>query len=115
MEGEINWALTALFNPVFLFLLLVVFFLGKLAGRLISRPNIWKLLILCYFGLFVFEPLRNSGWLIGGIFLCGVFSGAIRALPGILVWAESLGDILFALRYRRAYEGVRAQEGVIGA
>jgi hypothetical protein len=102
--------LTILFNPLFLLFLLGVFFLGKMVGRLASRPSVWKVLVLCYLGVFLFEPLRNSGWFLGGIFLVGFFSGAIRSLPGILIWSESLSDILFALRYRRAYEGVRARE-----
>jgi hypothetical protein len=102
--------LTILFNPLFLLFLLGVFFLGKLVGRLASRPSVWKVLVLCYLGVFLFEPLRNSGWFLGGIFLIGFFSGAIRSLPGILIWSESLSDILFALRYRRAYEGVKARE-----
>ena len=102
--------LTVLFNPLLLLFLLAIFFLGKLLGRLASRPNVWKVLLLCYMGVFLFEPLRNSGWFLGGIFLIGFFSGAIRSLPGILMWAESLSDILFALRHRRAYEDVRARE-----
>jgi hypothetical protein len=102
--------LTILFNPAFLLFLLAVYFLGKFVGRLVSRPNVWKVLLLCYMGVFLFEPLRHSGWFLGGIFLIGFFSGAIRSLPGILMWAESLSDILFALRHRRAYEDVRARE-----
>jgi hypothetical protein len=106
----VEMLLTILFNPPFLLFLLGVFFLGKLVGRLASRPSVWKVLVLCYLGVFLFEPLRNSGWFLGGIFLIGFFSGAIRSLPGILMWSESLSDILFALRYRRAYEGVKARE-----
>jgi hypothetical protein len=104
------WGATALFNPVFLAFLLAVYFMGKFIGRLASRPNVWKLLLLCYLGVFLFEPLRNAGWILGSIFLIGFFSGTIRNLPGILTWAESFGDIYFALRYRRAYEQLKAQE-----
>ena len=111
MSGDgINWFLTALFNPVFLAFLIGLYFLGKLVGRMVSRPNIWKLLILCYFGVFLFEPLRNLGWVLGGVFLLGFFSGTIRNLPSIIAWADGLSDIVFALKHRNAYEEMKRQE-----
>ena len=102
--------MTALFNPVFLAFLIGLYFLGKLVGRMVSRPNIWKLLILCYFGVFLFEPLRNLGWVLGGVFLLGFFSGTIRNLPSIIAWADGLSDIVFALKHRNAYEEMKRQE-----
>lgn len=111
MNGDgINWFLTALFNPLFLAFLLGFYFLGKLVGRMVSRPNVWKILILCYFGVFLIEPLRNLGWVFGGCFLLGFFSGTIRNLPGIIAWADGLGDLVFALKYRSAYEELKQQE-----
>ena len=111
MNGDgVNWFLTALFNPVFLAFLIGLYFLGKLVGRMVSRPNIWKLLILCYFGVFLFEPLRNLGWVLGGVFFLGFFSGTIRNLPGIIAWADGLGDLVFALKHRNAYEEMKRQE-----
>lgn len=106
----INWFLTVLFNPLLLAVLLGFFFTGKLIGRMVSRPNIWKILILCYVGVFFFEPLRNLGWVLGGAFLLGFFSGTIRNLPGIIAWADGLGDLVFALKHRNAYEELRRQE-----
>jgi hypothetical protein len=110
MSGDINWFLTALFNPLLLFFILGFFFFGKLVGRMVSRPNVWKLLILCYFGIFLIEPLRNLGWVFGGFFLLGFFSGTIRNLPGIIAWADGLGDLVFALKHRSAYEELKRQE-----
>lgn len=110
MNGDINWFLTALFNPLFLLFILGFFFFGKLVCRMVSRPNVWKLLILCYFGIFLIEPLRNLGWVFGGSFLLGFFSGTISNLPGIIAWADGLGDILFALKHRSAYEELKRQE-----
>ena len=110
MNSDINWFLTALFNPLFLAFLLGFFFFGKLVGRMVSRPNVWKLLILCYFGVFLIEPLRNLGWVFGGCFLLGFFSGTIRNLPGIIAWADGLGDLVFALKHRSVYEELKRQE-----
>jgi hypothetical protein len=110
MDDNINWFLTILFNPIFLAFLVGLYFFGKFVGRMVSRPNIWKLLLLCYLGVFFFEPLRNLGWFLGGVFLLGFFSGTIRNLPGILSWAGGLEDIVFALRHRAAYEQLKAQE-----
>lgn len=110
IEGLKFWGLTALFNPLFLAFLLAVYFMGKFVGKLTIRPNIWKFLLLCYLGLFLFPNLRNAGPIIGGIFLLGFFSAHIRSIPAILSWAGGIGDFLFALRYRRAFDDIRRRE-----
>lgn len=104
------WGLTALFNPLFLGFLLAVYFTGKLVGKLTIRPNVWKLLALCYLGLFLFPNLRSSGPIIGGIFILGFLSAHIRRIPSILSWAGGVGDFFFALRYRHAFEDIRRRE-----
>ncbi len=110
IEGLKFWGLTALLNPLFLAFLLAVYFTGKFVGKLTIRPNIWKFLLLCYLGLFLFPNLRNAGPIIGGLFLLGFFSAHIRSIPSILSWAGGIGDFLFALRYRRAFEDIRRRE-----
>jgi DnaJ-domain-containing protein 1 len=110
LEGLKFWGLTALLNPLFLAFLLAVYFTGKFVGKLTIRPNIWKFLFLCYLGLFLFPNLRNAGPIIGGFFLLGFFSAHIRNIPSILSWAGGIGDFLFALRYRRAFEDIRRHE-----
>ena len=110
LEGLKFWGLTALLNPLFLAFLLAVYFTGKFVGKLTIRPNIWKFLLLCYLGLFLFPNLRNAGPIIGGIFLLGFFSAHIRSIPSILSWAGGIGDFFFALRYRRAFEDIRLRE-----
>ncbi len=110
LEGLKFWGLTALLNPLFLAFLLVVYFTGKFVGKLTVRPNIWKFLLLCYLGLFLFPNLRNAGPIIGGLFLLGFFSAHIRSIPSILSWAGGIGDFFFALRYRRAFEDIRRRE-----
>lgn len=110
LEGLKFWGLTALLNPIFLAFLLAVYFTGKFVGKLTVRPNIWKFLLLCYLGLFLFPNLRNAGPIIGGLFLLGFFSAHIRSIPAILPWAGGIGDFFFALRYRRAFEDIRQRE-----
>lgn len=110
IEGLKFWGLTALLNPLFLVFLLAVYFTGKFVGKLTRRPNIWKFLLLCYLGLFLFPNLRNAGPIIGGLFLLGFFSAHIRSIPSILSWAGGIGDFFFALRYRRAFEDIRRRE-----
>ena len=102
--------LTILFNPVLLVLFLLIFFLGKFIGKLAVRPNIWKILALLYVGLLLFQPLRDSGPLIGGVFLLGVLSSHTALIFNILGWARNLGDVIFALRHRRAFDDIRRRE-----
>lgn len=104
------WGLTALLNPYFLAILLGAFFLGKLVGSLTKRLNIWKLLLLAYLGVFLFEPLRASGPIIGGLFLLGFFSRHLGTVWGVLSWAGSIGDAYRALKYRSVYDDVRRRE-----
>lgn len=109
-EGLKTLILTALFNPAFLFFLLAIYFLGKLFGRLVSQPNVWKLILAGYLGIAFIEPIRSLGLFFGTIFLLGFFNGAIRSAPAILAWAEGLGDIFFAFRHRQAFEDIRRRE-----
>jgi len=109
MDG-LSFALTVLFNPPLLALLLILYFLGKFLGMLTVRMNIWKFLLFVYFGIFLIEPFRKGGWFLGGVFLMGFFSNHIARLPGIIRWAEGLGDIYFAYKYRQTYDDIRAKE-----
>lgn len=110
MMDALSLAFTILLNPPLLLLLLVLYFAGKLIGRLSVRMNIWKFLLLAYLAIFLVQPLRDAGWFLGGIFLLGFFSNHIRRLPGILLWAESLEDIYFAYKHDNAYDDIRRRE-----
>ena len=103
-------ALTALFNPTFLVLLLILFFAGKFFGKLTKRLNIWKILLLVYFGLFLYGPVRDAGPILGGIFLLGMASNHTRLIFSIFGWAQNLGDVIYAFRYRKAFEDIRRRE-----
>ena len=110
LDSLVSFALTALFNPTLLVLLIILFFLGKLIGRLSVRMNIWKFLALCYIGLFLFEPTKELGPILGSIFLLGFASNHFGRMPGIFSWAQSLGDVFFAFQHRSAYEEIQRQE-----
>ena len=103
-------ALTALFNPLFLALLLILFFVGRFFGKLTRRLNIWKILIIAYFAIFLFEPVRDAGPILGGIFLAGIASNHVGTFLKILWWASDLGDIIWAFRYRSAFDDLRRRE-----
>lgn len=102
--------LTALFNPSFLFLLILLFFLGRLVGWMTRSINIWKFLALAYFGIFLFRPLQDLGLVIGGIFILGVASIYTDLFREIFSWSGNLGDALSAFRYRGAYADIRRLE-----
>ena len=74
-------ALTALFNPTFLALLLILFFAGKFFGKLTRRINIRKILIVGYFSIFLF-PGRSQAFGIlkegSGCQRCLAFPGSYR-------------------------------------
>lgn len=110
LDGLKTLILTALFNPAFLLVLVIIYFLGKLVGHLATRPNVWKLILLGYLGVFLYEPVRSFGLFFGGIFFLGVFNGAIRNIPSVLTWAGSLSDVVFAFRHQLAFEDIRRHE-----
>lgn len=111
MNGDgVNWFLTALFNPVFLALLVGIFFLGKLVGWMTRNINVWKFLALGYFGVFLFRPLQDAGLLVGGVFILGVASMYMDLFRGIFGWAGGFGDVVSALRFRGVYEDIRRLE-----
>lgn len=83
--------------------------MSKFFGKLTHRLNIWKILILAYFGLFLFEPVRDAGPILGGFFVLGAASNHIGTLFSVPRWASSLSDVVFALRYKSAYSDISAK------
>jgi len=100
----------ALFNPAFLGLLVILFFVGRIFGKLTKNIRLWKILVLGYFTLFLYVPVRDAGPILGGIFIAGMLSNHVSAFFSVLTWAGNLGDVLFAFRYRSAYEDIRRRE-----
>jgi len=103
-------ALTALFNPALLGLLVILFFVGRIFGKLTKNIRLWKILVLGYFALFLYAPVRDAGPILGGIFIAGMLSNHVSTFFAVLSWAGNLGDVLFAFRYRSAYEDIRRRE-----
>lgn len=110
MDDTLSIILSFLFNPMALGLLLILFFAGKFFGKLTRRLNIWKILIVGYFGLFLYGPVRDAGPLLGGVFLLGIASNHVGIFFAALSWAGNLGDLVFALRYRSAFDDIRRRE-----
>lgn len=108
-EDGINWFFTALFNPMFLALLLLMYFLGKFLGKLTVNINVWKVLALCYLGVFLYGPLSDIN-IISLVFGLGVLSNHRRLIFDVFGWAQNLGDVFFAFRHRSAYADIRAAE-----
>jgi DnaJ domain len=111
----VSFALTVLFNPFLLILLVMLFFLGKIIGRLSVRMNIWKFLALCFIAIFIFKPTKELGPILGTIFLLGFASNHFGRIPSIVSWAQSFSDVFFAFQHRRAYEEIQRQEREIEA
>ena len=47
-------------NPIFLFIL---FAMGYVFGLLLKKPTAGKFLIFGFFGIFIYEPVRDAGLL----------------------------------------------------
>ena len=59
LEALQGLLLASLFNPALLAFFVAVFLLGKLAGYLTQNIRLWKILLLLYMSIFLFEPLRH--------------------------------------------------------
>ncbi len=110
LEGLNVLVLNALFNPLLLGLLVILFFMGRIFGKLTKHIRLWKILLLGYFSLFLFPAVRDAGPYIGGIFIAGILSNHVGTFFSVLSWAGNLGDVFFAFRYRSAYEDIRRRE-----
>jgi len=66
--------------------------------------------LLAYFSLFLYGPVRDAGPILGGIFLLGMASNHTRLIVSIFGWAQNLGDVIYAVRYRKAFEDIRRRE-----
>ncbi len=93
-----------------LIFLLVVFALGWLYGKLTRRVGFIKGFFALVFGIVVYAFLASSNWLIVLIFVAGVLVNHGPFVYGILLWAQSLGDIIYAMRYQQAFEDIRQKE-----
>lgn len=102
-------------EPVVVIFLAAVFYCGRLFGGWTRGFNVWKYLILAYFGVLIFRPLEGLDLLIGTVFLLGAASMYLDLLRGIFSWSGGITDVLSALRFRSAYEDIRRLEREIEA
>jgi len=93
-----------------LIFLLVIFALGWLYGKLTRRIGFIKGFFALIFGIVVYAFLAASNWLIILIFVAGVLVNHGPFVYGILLWAQSLGDIAYAMQYQQAFEDIRQKE-----
>lgn len=97
-------------HPVTLTLALIVLALGWSYGRLTKRFGMFRTSLAVILGLYGYMVFLSNGYFGLRIFLLGVLLNHIPLLIRIALWARSLGDWWFALRYRRSFEDIRAQE-----
>lgn len=64
-------------NPVFLFIL---FAMGYVFGLLIKNPTAGKFLIFGFFGIFIYEPIKDAGLLASAAFIFGVIIHHVNPL-----------------------------------
>jgi len=94
----------------FFLLLGFVFFIGYFFGRLIKNFRWWKILPILVFGAYFESVIRSNSLVFITALLSGFAVNYIGLFFSVLSWARNLGDIIFAFRYRRAYEDLRRRE-----
>ena len=97
-------------HPVTLTLALFVLVLGWFYGRLTKRFGMFRTSLAVILGLYAYMIFWSNGYSGLRLFLLGVLLNHVPLLVRIALWARSLGDWWFALRHRRSFEDIRAQE-----
>lgn len=64
-------------NPIFLFIL---FSMGYVFGLLLRNPTAGKFVIFGFFGVFIYEPVKDAGLLAAGAFVAGIIIHHISLL-----------------------------------
>ena len=90
---------------------LILFFgLGYLFGKLTRRVGIVKGFFVVVFGLYFYYALKDTYGVVILAFVLGILANHSYLYIELFQWAQSIGDVFFALRYRRAYEDMRRRE-----
>jgi DnaJ domain len=87
-----------------------LFGLGLLFGKLTRRISFGKGILALILGVHLYDLLAHARYPFVGAFVLGFLFKHSYLYLGIFRWARSLGDIVFAMRYRRAFEDIRKQE-----
>lgn len=97
-------------TPETIIVLTFIFFLGWMFGKLTRRIGVLKGIALAIFGTVAFTVLAYSPGVMVFAFLMGVLANHGPLIIQALYWAQDLADIVYALRYRQAFEDIRADE-----
>lgn len=83
---------------------------GWLFGKLTRRVGIIKAFFALIVGAYFYTFLKDAHFVIVWAFLLGVLANHSYLYWGVLSWARNLSDIVFAMRYRSAFEDIRRRE-----
>lgn len=86
------------------------FVFGWFAGKLTRRVGLVKGFFALIVGAYFYDMLKNAHFPIIWAFLFGVLANHSYLYLGVLTWARNIGDIIFALRNRKAFEDIRRRE-----
>lgn len=86
------------------------FVFGWFAGKLTRRVGLVKGFFALIVGAYFYDMLKNAHFPIVWAFLLGILTNHGYLYWGVLSWARNMGDILFALRNRKAFEDIRRRE-----
>ena len=86
------------------------FALGWLFGKLTTRIGIIKGIFLAIFGSVALAVLSIAPGVVVFFFIAGVLTNHSPLLARMIYWAQDIADIFYALKYRQAFEDIRAEE-----
>jgi DnaJ domain len=87
-----------------------LFGLGLLFGKLTRRISFVKGILALILGVYLYDLLAHARYPFVGAFVLGFLFKHSYLYLSIFRWARSLGDVVFAVRYRRAFEDIRKRE-----
>lgn len=94
----------------FYVLLAVMYGVGYAFGSYTKNLNPLKIVGLVIVGLLIYSALKNAISTFAWMFIFGVATHHTSLLWRAGRWARSIGDFIFATRYRKAFEDIRRRE-----
>lgn len=96
--------------PQILALLILWFFVARFIGRLTVRLSWWKVVLALFVFPLIWPDLWSLSPILIAIFFAGILSNHTETIRGILAWSEGISDLIYAIRYRQAYEDISRRE-----
>lgn len=93
-----------------IFICLFCFGGGYVLGHLTRNLRSWKLFLLMIMGAYLYVMSHELSQVQIVAVLAGMVSHHAGRLFSALAWAGSLGDMIFAFRYRSAFEDIKRRE-----